>query len=98
MQGRMAEFEVMNKLGSGSFGVVYKVRYKKDNKIYVLKVIDTSKMHRQQRAEAAKESQLMSKLDNPYVIKMYESFTTQMKINIVMELCENGDLGLYLKR
>lgn len=66
--------------------------------MYVLKVIDTSKMARQQRAEAAKESLLMSKLEHPNVVKMYESFTTNMKINIVMELCENGDLGIYLKR
>lgn len=40
----------------------------------------------------------MQKLDNKYIVKMYESFTTDLKINIIMELCENGDLGLYLKK
>lgn len=95
---KMADFEVVSKLGHGSFGVVYKVRKKSDQKIYVLKVIDTSKMHRAQRAEAAKESLLMAKLDHQNIVKMYESFTNDMKINIIMELCENGDLGLYLKR
>jgi hypothetical protein len=29
---------------------------------------------------------------------MYDSFTSDKKINIVMELCENGDLGLHLKQ
>lgn len=40
----------------------------------------------------------MSKLENKYIVKMYESFTSDMKINIIMEFCENGDLGLLLKR
>jgi len=40
----------------------------------------------------------MSKLNNKYVVRMFESFTTDNKINIIMELCENGDLGLYLKK
>ncbi len=33
----MTHFEILNKLGKGSYGVVYKVRRKTDNKIYVLK-------------------------------------------------------------
>ncbi len=40
----------------------------------------------------------MEKLNNRFIVKMMESFTTDLKINIVMELCENGDLGQYLKR
>ena len=40
----------------------------------------------------------MAKLDHKYIVKMYESFTSDLKINIIMELCENGDLGLFLKR
>ncbi len=77
---------------------MYKVRSKKDQRIFVLKQIDTSRMSKGQRQESAKESVLMSKLENKYIVKMYESFTSDLKINIIMELCENGDLGLLLKR
>lgn len=40
----------------------------------------------------------MARLQNPYVVKLYETFQTDQKINIIMEFCENGDLGLHLKR
>ena len=39
-----ADFEKMQQLGAGSFGVVFKVKRKKDDKIYVLKKIDTRQM------------------------------------------------------
>ena len=29
---------------------------------------------------------------------MLDSFVQDSKINIIMELCENGDLGMHLKR
>jgi hypothetical protein len=37
MVDRLAEFEIKEKLGHGSFGVVYKVVRKKDKQVYVLK-------------------------------------------------------------
>ena len=40
-----SDFEKLQKLGSGSFGVVYTVRRKQDNKLYVMKVVDTRKMN-----------------------------------------------------
>ena len=38
------DFEKIQKLGEGSFGVVYLVKCKTDNQRYVLKVVDTKKM------------------------------------------------------
>jgi serine/threonine protein kinase len=40
----------------------------------------------------------MNKLENEYIVRFYDSFQAQNKLNIVMELCENGDLGQFLKR
>lgn len=37
MGDRLAEFEIKEKLGQGSFGVVYRVVRKKDRQGYVLK-------------------------------------------------------------
>ena len=31
------DYEIVSKLGSGSFGVVYKIKRKKDNQLFVLK-------------------------------------------------------------
>jgi len=40
----------------------------------------------------------MNQLEHPYIVKLYDTFTANRKICIIMEYCENGDLGLYLKR
>ena len=40
----------------------------------------------------------MNKLENDHIVHFYDSFQARNKLNIVMEYCENGDLGLYLKR
>ena len=37
MADRLSEFEIKDKLGQGSFGVVYRVVKKKDRQTYVLK-------------------------------------------------------------
>ena len=55
-------------------------------------------MNSAQRKEAAHEATILSKLDNQYIVKYYDSFLEKNQMNIIMEYCENGDLGIYLKR
>lgn len=93
MGDRLTEFEFKEKLGQGSFGVVYKVISKKDRQVYVMKQVDFSRMGRQQKQEALREALLMNKLDNEYIVHFYDSFQARNKLNIVMEICENKDLG-----
>jgi NIMA (never in mitosis gene a)-related kinase 1/4/5 len=50
------------------------------------------------RKEAFHEAAILSKISSPYIVKYYDSFTEKSNINIIMEFCENGDLGLLLKR
>lgn len=50
------------------------------------------------KKEAAQEAMILAKINNTYVTKYYDSYMTQESINIVMEYCENGDLGGYLKK
>ena len=55
-------------------------------------------MGRQQKQESLREALLMNKLDNPHIVRFFDSFQARNKLNIVMELCENKDLGQYLKK
>jgi len=69
-----------------------------DSKVYVLKQIDISRMTSSQRKEAVLEATILSKINSTYIVKFYDSFSDKNMINIIMEYCENGDLGLYMKR
>ena len=41
----LQDYELLGKLGAGSFGVVHKARDSKTNTIVVLKIVDVSKMN-----------------------------------------------------
>jgi serine/threonine protein kinase len=56
------DFEKLQKLGAGSFGVVYMVRRKQDKKQYVMKVVETRKMSSNQKRESVLEATIMSKV------------------------------------
>ncbi len=72
---QLADFDVLGKLGQGSFGVVYKVKRKEDGQFYVLKQIDISRMSSNQRKEAVHEATILSKMDCPQIVKYYDSFS-----------------------
>ena len=98
----LKDFEFLNKLGEGSFGTVFKVRRKgkvnsADKKLYVMKQISLRQMDRKGQQESLNEVNILASLDNPYIVKYYDSFIENKILNIVMEFCEKGDLGQVLK-
>ena len=96
-QGKISDYEILNKLGEGSFGTVYKVQRKNDKKTCVMKQINMSKMNSRARNEAKNEVTILSQLDNDYIVKYYDSFLETNTLCIVMEYCEGGDLANYMK-
>lgn len=97
MESKLNEFEILNKLGEGSFGLVYKVKRKADKNIYVMKQINISKMNQRMKNDALNEATILSKIDSQFIVKYYESFIEKNLLCIVMEFCEGGDLHKYLK-
>ena len=45
-----------------------------------------------------REALLMNKLKHQYIVEFVDSFQDENKLNIIMEYCENGDLGILLKK
>lgn len=81
----LSDFEILNKLGSGSFGIVHKVKFKESGKIYVLKQVNTAKMSYQEKKDAQKETVIHKTLDNTYIVKYIDHFLENKKINIILE-------------
>ena len=54
---------------------------------YVIKEIDTSKLHKQAAFEAMQEIAIMAEVDSHFVVGYYDSFVTGQTICIVMQHC-----------
>ena len=81
-------------LGIGSYGRVYLVTNKFNNKKYALKVINKNKLM-QIYADCRlvqNEVEIHSKLNHPNIIKLYNMKETENEIQILLEYAQNGNL------
>lgn len=92
------DFEVLEKLGEGSYGKIFKVRERyNDKRVLVIKQIDRKDIKR--NYDMLAEINVMARMDNPNIVKYHDSFTEgENKVNIIMEFCEKGDLHKLLKK
>ena len=99
-KSKLSDFDMDKKvkLGSGSFGVVYKVRRVVDNNVYVLKQINIANLKKITRNEAINEVTILNKLEHPNIVKYYDSFIENKNLNIIMEFCEGGDLSVFIRK
>jgi serine/threonine protein kinase len=78
----ISDFEVLSRLGAGSFGTVYKVRRHADGENYVIKNVRIVELSRKEQADAINEVQLLSQLKSPFVVRYYDSFIENNSLHI----------------
>lgn len=82
-------FDVLCKLGEGSYGSVYKALHKESGQVLAIKQVpvDTDLQ------EIIKEISIMQQCDSPYVVKYYGSYFKNTDLWIVMEYCGAGSVS-----
>ena len=98
MVSRLKEYEILCKIGQGSFGTVFKVKRKIDRAILVIKLIKITTLSKKNQQDSLHEVNILSSLNCPYIVKYYDSFVENSTLYIVMEYCEKGDLSQILKK
>ncbi|MCJ1363971.1 hypothetical protein MMC16_003080 [Acarospora aff. strigata] len=89
-QGAMAsQYQVLEELGSGSFGVVYKAIEKATGDIVAIKHIDLESSE-DDIQEIQQEISVLSTCDSPFVTQYKTSFVRGYKLWIVMEYLGGG--------
>jgi serine/threonine protein kinase len=93
-------YEPLDKIGSGSFGVIRKIKRVSDGKILARKEIDYHKMSEKEKKQLVTEVNNLRKLRHPHIVRYYERIVDreQSLIHIVMEYCPGGDLGTVIKK
>ncbi|KAK4178894.1 putative G2-specific protein kinase nim-1 [Triangularia setosa] len=93
------KYEVLEKIGHGSFGVIRRVRRKQDGMILCRKEISYLKMSQKEREQLHAEFQILSTLRHPNIVGYYhrEHLKATQDLHLYMEYCGNGDLGRVIK-
>jgi NIMA (never in mitosis gene a)-related kinase len=70
----------------------------REGKLYVMKIIDMSRMDQKQRKDAINEVKVLSSLKHPYIVSYRESFAENRNLAIVMDYADGGDLHQRIQR
>ncbi|RKF60039.1 G2-specific protein kinase nimA [Erysiphe neolycopersici] len=93
------KYEILEKIGHGSFGVIRKVRRKQDGQILCRKEISYLKMSQKEKEQLNAEFAILSSLRHPNIVGYYhrEHLKSSQDLHLYMEYCGNGDLGKVIR-
>lgn len=92
-------FEILEVLGQGTFGKVFKVKKKDTGLIYAMKVLKKSVLARNKHLKyAITECNVLKKADHPFIIRLHFSFQTPDYLYMILDYCPNGDLSIHLNQ
>ena len=92
-------FEFCYVIGKGGFGKVWKIKHLKTNKYYALKEMSKLKIIEKKSENSINyEREILSKLNNPFIINMYYAFQDNDNLYLVMDYLKGGDLRFHLTR
>jgi len=82
-------FDIICKIGRGSYGSVYKALHKESGQVLAIKQVpvDTDLQ------EIIKEISIMQQCDSPFIVKYYGSYFKNTDLWIVMEYCGAGSVS-----
>lgn len=92
-------FQILDVLGSGTFGKVFKatLKHSSDDKIYAMKVINKRYLLRNNQLKyAITECNVLKQTDSPFIVTLHFAFQTMENLYMILDYCPGGDLGFHL--
>ena len=90
-------FELLDCLGSGGFGKVFKVRMKTNGEIFAMKVINKNFLIKHNKLRyAVTECNVLKQVNSPFILTLHFSFQTQNYLYMVLDYCPGGDLNFHI--
>ena len=87
------KYDLIEIIGQGMYGKVYKALNKFENKFYAIKTMNFKNITPKERLNIETEINLLQELKHPNIVLYKESFIDEnQNLNIVTTFCEGGDL------
>jgi len=92
-----SNFEMIQIIGKGGFGKVWKVTHKKYKTYFALKEMNKAKIiDKQSDSSVLSERELLSKLRHPFIVNMYYAFQDNNSLYLIMDLLTGGDMRYHI--
>jgi serine/threonine kinase 33 len=92
------QYEFGEKLGKGSFGVVWCVTHRPSQLKYACKTISKDKVQGQRIMKLIdREVKILKDVRHQHIIELKEVLETTQRIYLILELCEGGELSKLLQ-
>ena len=90
-------YDLMNSVGEGHFGKVYKCKDKKNGNIYAAKIIDKTKLKKKDLDLIRQEKIILKLIKHENIISLKDYFEDKQNIYFISEFYEGGDLLNYIE-
>lgn len=95
---KFPQFEILECLGRGGMGVVYKARQKSLNRLVAIKILAPDREHEPRFAERfAREAELLARLNHPHIVTIHDFGETGGLFYLVMEHVDGVNLRDLLR-
>jgi serine/threonine protein kinase len=93
------EYRLLEKLGEGGMGTVYKALHTRMNRLVALKMLPAERVaHAPSVARFAREIEAVGKLDHPNIVRAFDAGEDDEMHYLVMELVDGVDLHRLVKQ
>ena len=83
-------YEVIKKIGEGSYGKIYQVKNKQSGDIRAMKQIIKNKIPNIEKFQ--NEIKILAMVDHPNIVRLFEVIEDDKYFNLIQELCTGGEL------
>ncbi|KAG6901742.1 hypothetical protein C0995_008396 [Termitomyces sp. Mi166 len=97
------QYETLDVIGNGSFGIIRKVRRKTDGlyeQIFARKELNFERMNERDRKQIVAEVNILKDLGHDHIVRYHDRFVDREAgiLYILMEYCGGGDLSTVIKQ
>ena len=94
MSTTIEDFELLSRLGEGSYSSVYKVKRKSDQQVYALKKVRMMNLSTKEKENALNEVRILASIQSKNIISYKEAFIDDISqaLCIIMEFADDGDM------
>jgi cyclin-dependent kinase len=92
---RMSKYEKLEKIGEGTYGLVYKARNKETSELVALKKIRLESEEEGTPSTAVREVSILKQLNHPNIVQLHDVIHTDTSLVLVFEFLDQ-DLKNYL--